>query len=191
MKVKSVVAKKAAQVAVSQANELKRAAAQAAGSRRTDAFYGKWRMAMTAIEQEVIGNKGVYPHKGGNLNLSEVARRAGVVMNSLYPARHADFKIEVEDFIDRINELAPEKRPLDKAPAPTWEELYKTTVTNYQVDALAWRSDRARREAAEKRVEELEARVARQEITIEDLAQQLAELTKGRVVPIGAKKGGR
>ena len=191
MKTNSPTPKKVAPIAVSKASELKRAGAQAAGSRRTDAFYDKWRTALTAIEQEVIHNKGVYPHNGGNLNLTETARRAGVVMNSLYPARHAEFKMEVEDFIDRMNEIAPTSKPVDHAPAPTWEELYKSTITNYQVDALAWRSDRARRESAERHVEELQISVARHQATIEELARQLTELTQGRIVPLGAKKGGR
>lgn len=187
---KAAASKKTAVAAPSQANERKRAGAQAAGALRTEAFYGKWRAAMTAIEQEVIGNRGIYPQNDGQLDLTELARRAGAVMNSLYPARHADFKADVDDFIDRMNALAPAKRPVEKEPGPTWEELYKMTVTNYQADALAWRSDRARREAAETRVEELEATLARHLATIDALSQQLNELTQGRVVPIGAKKGG-
>lgn len=190
MKAKPVSAKKAAHAVLSHANELKRAGALAAGLRRTDVFHDKWRAAMTLIEQEVTGNKGIYPHNKGKLNLIEVARRAGGVVNSLYPTRHTDFKVEIEDFIERMMDLAPIKEPADSSPAPTWEELYKATVTNYQADALLWRSDRARRETAEKRIEELEVSVARHQATISRLTQQLAELTKGRVVPIGTKKGG-
>lgn len=190
MKPKAAASKKTAAAAPSQANERKRAGAKAGGALRTDAFYGKWRAAMAAIEQEIVGNRGVYPQNDGQLDLTELARRAGAVMNSLYPARHADFKMEVDDFIDRMNLLAPAKNPAVKAPGPTWEELYKMTVTNYQADALTWRSDRARREAAEARLEELEATLARHLSTIDALTQQIAELTQGRVVPIGAKKGG-
>jgi hypothetical protein len=98
--------------------------------------------------------------------------------------------MEVDEFIDRMNLLAPAKNPVEKEPGPTWEELHQMTVTNYQADAMTWRSDRARREAAEARVEELEATIARHLATIDALAQQIAELTQGRVVPIGAKKGG-
>lgn len=191
MKAKQFSAKKAAQFALSRANELKRAGAQMAGSHRTDVFYDKWRAAMTSIEQEVIGNNGIYPHNMGKLNLTEVARRAGGVVNSLYPARHTDFKVEIEDFVERMTELAPVKKPVASPAAPTWEELYKATVTNYQADALLWRSDRARRETAEKQVEELEVSLARHQATIDQLVQQLAELTKGRVVPIATKKGDR
>lgn len=190
MKPKAAASKKAAAAAPSQANERKRAGAQAAGALRTEAFYAKWRAAMTAIEQEVIGNRGVYPQNDGELDLTELARRAGAVMNSLYPARHADFKMDVDEFIDRMKLLAPAKSPVEKESGPTWEELYKMTVTNYQADALTWRSDRARREAAETRAEELEGTLARHLSTIDALTQQLAELTQGRVVPIGAKKGG-
>jgi hypothetical protein len=187
---KSAASKKAAPAAPSQVNERKRAGAQAAGTLRTDAFYGRWRTAMTEIEQEVVGNRGVYPTNDGELNLTEVARRAGAVMNSLYPARHAAFKIEVDDFIERMHLLAPANSPVEKVQGPTWEELYKITVTNYQAAALAWRSDRARREAAEARVEELEANLARQLAAIDMLTQKLTELTQGRVVSIGTKVGG-
>jgi hypothetical protein len=190
MKPKPTASKKTAAAAPSQVNERKRAGAQAGGSLRTSAFYGKWRAAMTAIEQEVRGNGGVYPQNDGQLDLTELARRAGSVMNSLYPARHADFKMDVDDFIDQMNLLAPAKNPVEKEPGPTWEELYKMTVTNYQAEMLTWRSDRARREAAETRIEELEATLVRHLATIDALTQQVTELTQGRVVPIGAKKGG-
>ena len=179
---------KATKTEVSRANELNRSGAQAAGSRRTSAFYKKWQCAMAVIEQEVISNKGAYPQNDGKLNLTELARRAGCIVNSLFPARHSEFKIEVGEFIDRMLSLAPVHEHSDAPPAPTWESLYLATVANYQADALLWRSDRARREAAEQQVEELEQIKADHLATIERLTQKLTELTRGRVVPISSKK---
>jgi len=71
----------------------------------------------------------------------------------------------------------------------TWEELYRALATNYQADALLWRADLAKREAAEKRVVDLEQTVALHLQTIDRLMQKLAELTRGQVVPIRPKKG--
>jgi hypothetical protein len=170
------------------ANELKRAGAQVAGSRRTDAFRDKWTRAMAVIRQEIVDNKGIYPQNEGRINLAEVARRSGAIVNSLYPARHRDLKTDVEVFIDQMLELAPTKEQNDKPPEPTWEELYRALATNYQADVLLWRSDLAKREAAEKRVAELEQTVALHLQNIDRLTQKLAELTRGHVVPIRPKK---
>ena len=190
MTAKATAGKLSAHQAAPQTNARKQAGAQAAGLLRTGALYKRWRITMAAIEQEVFSNGGIYPKNNGHLNLTEVARRAGTVVNSLYPPRHADFKIEVDDFIGRLNRLAPTKNLLDKPSGPTWEELYKATVSNYQVSALVWRSDRSRCEALEQRVEELEATVARHLETIGTFTKQVAELTRGRVVAIGSKKVG-
>lgn len=179
--------KQQAQSVVSRANELKRAGAQAAGLHRTEVFYGKWRDAMRLIENEVKGNGGVYPQNDGKLTPSEIARRASVIVNSLYPARHAEFKLEVSRFIERIEALHPAVDPVEPPPASSWKEMYKATVANYQADALVWRSDRAHREAAEKRVSELEKVLAVHVATIERLSGQLASLTGDRVVPIKRK----
>lgn len=179
--------KKQARSASSRANELKRAGARAAGARRTGAFYDQWRAAMIEIEKEIRDNGGVYPLNDGKLTLAELARRAGVVVNSLYPARHADFRLSIDDFIQRMVALTPASGSVEASPSPTWEELYKSTVANYQADALCWRSDRARREASDARVAELEMVVQRYEATIERLTHQLAALTKDRIVPIRKK----
>lgn len=173
----------------SEANELKRAGALNAGSRRTSAFRDKLTHAMDAIEKEVIANKGMYLPNEGRLNPTEVARRAGVVFNSLYHPRHKELKNEVDVFVGRMLLLAPSKVVDEKPPEPTWEEQYLEMATNYRADGLEWQSDRARREAAEKRVAELEQSVAGHLATIEHLTHQLAALTEGRVVPIGSKRG--
>ncbi len=173
----------------SDANELKRAGALNAGLRRTSAFRDKLTHAMDAIEKEVIANKGRYLPNEGRLNPTEIARRAGVVFNSLYHPRHKELKNEVDVFVERMLLLAPSKVVDEKPPERTWEELYLEMATNYRVDGLEWQSDRAQREAAEKRVVELERTVAGHIETIEYLTHQLASLTKARVVPIGSKKG--
>jgi hypothetical protein len=85
--------------------------------------------------------------------------------------------------------LAPSKVVDEKPPERTWEELYLEMATNYRADGLEWQSDRAQREAAERRVVELERTVAGHIETIEHLTHQLASLRKARVVPIGSKKG--
>ena len=54
---------------------------------------------------------------------------------------------------------------------------------------MLWRADLAKREAAEKRVEDLEQTVALHLQTIDRLMQKLAELTRGYVVPIRPNKG--
>lgn len=181
-------ARKATQAA-SEANELKRAGALNAGARRTSAFRDKLTHAMDAIEREVIANKGMYLPNEGRLNPTEIARRAGVVFNSLYHPRHEELKNEVDVFVERMLLLAPSKVVDQKPPERTWEELYHEMATNYRADGLEWQSDRAQREAAEKRVAELEQSVAGHLETIEHLTHQLAALTEGRVVPIGSKKG--
>lgn len=170
------------------ANELKRAGAQVAGTRRTDAFRDKWVQAKAAIRKEIIDNKGVYPHNEGRVNLAEVARRSGAIVNSLYPPRHRDLKAELEVFIEEMLELAPTREQSDKPPEQSWEELYRAVATNYQADALLWRADLAKREAAEKRVKDLEQKNALHLETIDRLTQKLAYFTQERVVPIRPTK---
>ncbi len=170
------------------ANDLKRAGALVAGSRRTDAFKDALVRAMKDIETEVIGNKGVYPLNEGRLSPTEVARRAGVVVNSLYHVRHGELMTDVGVFVNRMLAFAPVKRTASEA-GRTWEELYREIADNYRADGLEWQSDRARRESAEERISELESSIAAHLQTIDRLANQITSLTKGRVVPIESIKG--
>jgi len=167
-------------VATESANARKREGALIAGARRTEAFRDKWVEAMRLIEQEVISNRGVYPHIGGSLTPAEVARRAGVIVNSVYHPRHEALKIEVQSFVDRMLALAPSEVPEDKQAQPTWEDMYIALVTNCRLDALSWQAEKALREAAERRAAELEKVVARYADTIAQLRRQIPDLSMGQ-----------
>ncbi len=166
--------------ATDSANARKREGAIVAGARRTEAFRDKWVEAMRLIEQEVVSNKGIYPHISGRLTPAEVARRAGVIVNSVYHPRHEALKIEVQSFVDRMLALAPSEAPEDEPARPTWEDMYIALATNYRLDALSWQAEKALREEAERRAEKLANVVLRHVATIAQLRSQIADLSKGR-----------
>lgn len=166
--------------AAKSANDRKREGALVAGSRRTEAFKEKLAEAMRTIEQEILGNKGMYPRSDGKLTPAEVARRAGVIVNSIYHPRHEALKIDVLSFVDRMLELAPSNSAEARQPGPTWEDMYVALVTNYRLDALAWQSEKSVREAAERRIAELENSIASHLETIGRLKHEVAELSKTR-----------
>ena len=180
-----MTAKKSVEAAFSKKGVAKQAA-QKRGEKRTEEVRSKVKATMTAIEDEMASNDGIYPHRNGALSAAEVARRAGIHPTSFFTDKLRDLGDEVRNWLaDLKREKVVGAVKVQKTLATRiedWKKLYEGLLQSHRDTELELQEAQHQLSEAQKSVKELEQQNAR----LEQLAGVAASK---KVVPLRPKKG--
>lgn len=165
--------------------ELIRAKALKRGQQRTAEVRSRVLAAMALIEQEMAGNDGVYPHKGGAVSGAEVARRAGVHPTTLFSPKQRELGDEVRRWLEALKQrhaasVATVKRSLADR-ISDWKDLYNGLAQSHRDTELELQQT----EAELSQVREQLVGVSHERDALRD---RLANLGGASVVPLRPKK---
>lgn len=177
--------KKPVQAAFSKRGFAKQAA-QKRGEKRTEEVRSKVKATMTAIEEEMASNDGIYPHRNGALSAAEVARRAGIHPTSFFTDKLRDLGDEVRNWLaDLKREKVIGAVKVHKTLATRiedWKKLYEGLLQSHRDTELELQEAQHQLSEAQKSIKELEQQRARLEQLVGDAASK-------KVVPLRPRKG--
>lgn len=109
-------------------SERHKAAAIKRGAERTAKVEQRIEDTLSAIEEELQNNGGIYPRNGGAVSMAEIARRAGINESTFYKRDNAALKERVATWLDSLkrNETVGRMRVRKtfQERAESWKEKY-------------------------------------------------------------------
>lgn len=147
-----------------------RAKALERGQERTADIHSRVLAAMANIEQEILANEGVYPHKKGKVSGAEVARRANVHPTTLFGDKYVGLADTVRNWVSALKtrhavSVTMVKRSLEVRIAD-WRELHNGLAQSHRDTEL--RLQQAEAELSQVR-ERLSAAIRERDALIEQL----------------------
>jgi len=162
-----------------------RDAAKKRGAKRTEDVRARVRTTMTAIEEEMASNEGIYPLRNGALSSAEVARRAGIHPTSFFTEKLRDLGTEVKTWLDNLKtEKVVGSVKVNRTLAQRlsdWKGQYEGLLQSHRDTELE--------------LQETQHQLAEARRSIDDLERQLASLrgsadraNTGKVMPLRSRK---
>lgn len=106
------------------------------GQERTADIHSRVLAAMATIEQEIMANNGVYPHKKGKVSGVEVARRAEVHPTTLFGDKYTELADTVRNWVSALKTqhavtVTTVKRSLEVR-ISDWKALYNGLAQSHR-----------------------------------------------------------